>query len=580
MKAVCTKIKDREFYPELDKIGVWYGDAEHRIWQTLYVEKGVLKDVKRKEVLNNMTGRQFNSIRIDLDGKKKGLIEILDQREDDMLVKIEGLQAKIVKEEKKFGVPNKAKKARFKVHQWKRSLQRQTSKLLEVQAELDANIPALCFGSRELFYQQFNWAQHGFASFAEWQQTWKEARSNHFYSVGCGKSLTQEAETGGNQSCTLTLVSYNHEERQLEGTLRLRLPKCQETKDNKYLFFPVKFGHNSQHLYNALVTGQAITYQWLRRKNHWYVHALVEEWNVPIITNRKNGGLGIDYNPLFLSLGFIKHDGNPLWAKDLEHHLEGKSSEEREAIIAELVKQAVLEAYRNQVPVVIEALDFEAKKREWKNAGYNRMLSSFAYHQFHALTLAIAASLGVEVITINPRNTTTIGIVKFQGYGFSKDQAAAIAIVRRGLKFSERVRGRLFSALPLPAAKQSAGDKGRHVTPSWPQLRRGLKLTRNGWQFKGVSVKVKAKADDPKGCRASKQGRGENPPSSTKSATIGLAGPPSSDSAGQRSRGNESSLKAHDLVSVGPRGPTPGDNAVRSPRSTRRKSDIGFCPQG
>jgi len=71
----------------------------------------------------------------------------------------------------------------------------------------------------------------------------------------------------------------------------------------------------------------------------------------------------------------------------------------------------VLRAHRLQISVIVEYLDFDAKKREWKSAGYNRMLSSFAYHQFHAMVRSTAATLGVEVIAINPRNTTTIGIV-------------------------------------------------------------------------------------------------------------------------------------------------------------------------
>ena len=139
------------------------------------------------------------------------------------------------------------------------------------------------------------------------------------------------------------------------------------------------------------------------------------------------------------------------------------------------------------------------------------MLSSFAYRQFHKILLATAARLGVEVITINPRDTTTIGIIKFQGYGVSKDQGAAVAIARRGLEFSERVSGRGFSAPLLPAAKRLARDKSGHVIPSWSRLRRDLKLTSNGWQFKGVSVKAKVGTDSLEGCRTSRQGTGVNP---------------------------------------------------------------------
>ena len=563
MKAVCAKIKDREFYPELDEIGVWYGDAERRIWQSVYVEGQSVKAVKKAEVISNMTGRQFNSIRIDLDGKKKSRVEMLKGQEEDVMAKLESILEKIKLQKKKFGVPTKAKMAHLKVHLWKRQLQQKSCKLLEIQAELDANTPSLCFGSRALFYQQFNWETHGFASFEAWQAAWRAARSNHFYLVGCGKGNFGKCESGGNQSCVLTVNYYDHASQRLTGNLRLRLPKSQETEGCKYLNFPISFGYNSQHLYHALQTGQPITYQWIKRGKVWYVHAMVEEMTVPIVTLRSLGGMGIDCNPAFLSLGIISHDGNPVWFKDLVHKLDGKGSKERETILARLIKEAVCIAQQRRVPIIVEALDFKAKKREWKNAGYNKMLSSFAYRQFHKILLSTAARLGVEVITVNPRDTTTIGIIKFQGYGVSKDQGAAVAIARRGLGFTERVSGRGFSAPLLPAAKRLARDKSGHVTPSWSRLRRDLKLTGNGWQFKGVSVKARAKADSPEGCRTSRQGRGANPQSEQTPPVIRPVEPPTCDAAGVDARPN--------LVSVGARVPTPGGSAVQPPRSTRRK---------
>ena len=318
------------------------------------------------------------------------------------------------------------------------------------------------------------------------------------------------------------------------------------------------------------MTEQPITYQWIKKGKAWHVHAMVEEMLVPIVTNRLLGGLGIDCNPRFLSLGRISHDGNPIWVKDLVHQLEGKSANERKTILAGLVKEAVLLAQKWKIPIIIEMLDFKAKKREWKSAGYNRMLSSFAYSQFHQLIRATAAQLGVEVISINPRDTTTIGIIKFQGYGFSKDQGAAIAIARRGLQFTERVRGRMLTALPLPVTKQLVRDQGRHVMSPWPRLRRSLILTGNGWQFK---VDTKAKARVATARLSDKQtGVGENPLSRKTPVALRPLEPTSSDVTGRKSKSN--------LVSVGARVPTPGGTAVRSPRSTRRKSDIGFYPQG
>ena len=170
--------------------------------------------------------------------------------------------------------------------------------------------------------------------------------------------------------------------------------------------------------------------------------------------------------------------------------------------------------------------------------------------------------MGVEVIAINPRNTTTIGIVKFEGYGISKDQGAAIAIARRGLGFSERVRGRLVTALPLPAPKQLGRDKSRHVLASWSRLRWGLKLTRKGWQLSGTSRKVKGLRDKPVGCRVRKQGRDAGSLSLKVPLTIGSLDQPSGDQVNLASDGL--SCPSSD----GLRCPYQVGNAVRPARSS------------
>jgi IS605 OrfB family transposase len=237
------------------------------------------------------------------------------------------------------------------------------------------------------------------------------------------------------------------------------------------------------------------------------VHATTEAMPIPIVTDRSNGGLGIDLNPMRVVLGRILADGNPISWLPIDYDFRDMSREQRKALMGEMVKQAVLLAQRFRVPLIIERLDFAAKKREWKSAGYNRMLSSFSYKLFYKMLRSTAADLGVQVIEVDPQDTSTIGIVKFgEGYGLSRDEAAALAIARRGLGFSERVSGRLITALPLPV------DKGEHVLALWKRwrkLRRDLKLTGNGWQLKVRKVKaVKTKV-----CRWSKLDRSAGLPS-------------------------------------------------------------------
>jgi hypothetical protein len=87
---------------------------------------------------------------------------------------------------------------------------------------------------------------------------------------------------------------------------------------------------------------------------------------------------------------------------------------------------------------------------------------------------AAAARQGVEVIAVNAAFTSVIGYAKFgPGYGLSVHAAAAVAIARRGLRFSERLRSR--SALPLPAR-----NRGRHVWSDWRRSASGLRALARG----------------------------------------------------------------------------------------------------
>jgi IS605 OrfB family transposase len=121
--------------------------------------------------------------------------------------------------------------------------------------------------------------------------------------------------------------------------------------------------------------------------------------------------------------------------------LSRKSSEQATAILIAVVIALVAAAKALGLPVVIEKLNFRQKKKRLKSAGYNRMLSAFAYKKFHDLMVARCIREGVELMEVNAAYTSIIGELKLGlGLGLSRHQAAACAIGRRGMKFSERAR--------------------------------------------------------------------------------------------------------------------------------------------
>jgi IS605 OrfB family transposase len=128
------------------------------------------------------------------------------------------------------------------------------------------------------------------------------------------------------------------------------------------------------------------------------------------------------------------------------------------------------------LPIVIESLDFAAKKRdlEGSGAGYARMLSSLAYAAIQTTLRRRAARAGVELVAVNPAYTSVIGRVNYaRRYGLSAHCAAAVAIARRAAGLSERVnyvhgsRGRRNTLLTQSECR-------RHVWRQWARVRKDL----------------------------------------------------------------------------------------------------------
>ena len=125
----------------------------------------------------------------------------------------------------------------------------------------------------------------------------------------------------------------------------------------------------------------------------------------------------------------------------------GKSAKQAEALIGDAVAQVVARALQAGKPLVIERLDFSAKRDalEGESPGRSRMLSSFAYGRIKTYFLSRGYREGVEVREVNPAYSSVIGRVLFmERYGLSVDQAAALVLARRSIGCSEGIPGQRF----------------------------------------------------------------------------------------------------------------------------------------
>ena len=338
------------------------------------------------------------------------------------------------------------------VHGKRRRLANLKFRLAGLEADLAAGRVRLCFGSKKLWRKQHHLEQNGYASHEEWQQDWRDVRSNEFFVLG------SRDETAGRQLC---VASVND-----DGTLtlRLRMPDSLAGRHGKYLVVPnVRFAYGHEKVLAALgsnteyvvyrrehgekearvtALGQAISYRFKRDSKGWRVFATTELPEVEVTTDRRRGAVGVDLNADHLAVAETDASGNCINAWRVPLVTYGKNTNQAEALIGDAVASVVQYAREVGKPIVIERLDFRQKKAvlEGESHRYSRMLSSFSYGKIKAYFVSRSYRQGVEIHQVNPAYSSVLGRVKFmERYGLTVHQAAALVLARRLLGCSERI---------------------------------------------------------------------------------------------------------------------------------------------
>ena len=393
---------------------------------------------------HGIPARLFNAVRVSLEGKVSAVRAA--QR-----LRVDGLERRIARAE--WQVAQAEEQGRWQqVHQKRRRLANLRHRLVGLEADIAAGRVRLCFGSKRLWRKQHHLEQNGYASHAEWQQDWRDARSNEFFVLG------SRDETSGCQLCVASLADDGR------LTLRLRLPDSLAEQHGKYLVIKgVRFayghgqvlaalGNNAEYAAyrrkhgekaaRATTLGQAISYRFKRDAKGWRVFVSTEMMDVPVVTDRRRGALGVDLNADHLAVADTDASGNCINAWRVPLVTYGKNTNQAEALIGDAVAGVVQYACEVGKPIVIERLDFRQKKAalEGESRKYSRMLSSFSYGKIKAYFISRGHREGVEVHQVNPAYSSVIGRVKFmERYGLSIHQAAALVLARRLLGYSERI---------------------------------------------------------------------------------------------------------------------------------------------
>jgi IS605 OrfB family transposase len=297
---------------------------------------------------------------------------------------------------------------------------------LDSARELGQDPRKVVFGGRKLFEQLKRKHLSGKAR-ERLRREWKEKRQGLLYSRG-------DAAKKGNANLRL-------ESR--DGALWLRV----NLGNGGYVRAQVRTSH--PHLKTLLQRAYAsLPYNVTLRLEDGkvYAHFTWSEGLPPPVHTRANGVLGVDVNadPYHLALVVVSPDGN------LKRHLTLSLEEAdrapnkgaKELALWKVAHQVVAIAEEHGVAIATEKLKYLRKSRRGDGSGrpFRRKQHRFAYRSLLEKIHSLARKRGVEVLEVNPQDTSTIGALKYApGLSLSKDVAAAYVIGRRALGFEEKL---------------------------------------------------------------------------------------------------------------------------------------------
>ncbi len=477
-------------YSFLDEMARLYSQIERVMHLRLNSGEKIGKIEKSLQFIYQVDSTTVRNVYHNLKGKHQSITELQKTQAKDLKTTISSINQTISQYErrikKKIKQQQSIKKERFIIHQKKRRLAIKKQKLAKLNQRIKSKKVTLCFGTKKLFLAQYNLKENGYKSQNEWLDDWRNARNSNFLMVG------SKTYKGGNQLCRL----------ERNGNLTITVPPClMKQFGGKISCNGVKFRYGQNFIDIALTptshkrgqqvrngTEKPVTHRFIKRNKKWYLHTHVDYPDIPYISHRKNGAVGIDLNADNLAWSYCDGEGNLKRLGQINFALRDKSSGQITHILSLAIGQIIEVASGYECPIVIEKLDFSLKKAQARenHKTYAKMLSGFAYSKFNDLVRSKARLAGIETIEVNPAYSSLIGLTKYMSlYGLNSDTAAALVLARRGLGLSERLSRQLYAFV-------SPVDDTKHVWSYWARISKLLSGCHRHSYF-GMRVRVGVK---------------------------------------------------------------------------------------
>ncbi len=149
-------------------------------------------------------------------------------------------------------------------------------------------------------------------------------------------------------------------------------------------------------------------------------------------------------DPYHLALAVVAPDGNLKrhLALSLEEVDRAENRGAKELVLWKVAHRVVSLALEHGVAIATERLKYLRKTTRGDGTGraFRRKEHRFAYASLLRKVHSLARKRGVQVVEVNPQDTSTIGMLKYAPQlSLSKDVAAAYVIGRRALGFKEKL---------------------------------------------------------------------------------------------------------------------------------------------
>lgn len=177
-----------------------------------------------------------------------------------------------------------------------------------------------------------------------------------------------------------------------------------------------------------------------------------------VISDRRNGAMGVDFNQHSLDWTIVDYYGNLAAGGNIALSTQDRTSEQTKDAVSKAVSQLFEIAAQYRVPLIFEDLSFKKNSENFKSKGkkFARMASNLPFATFKELVQQKSYRTGIAIRFVNPAFTSIIGLYKYMAkYGLSSGTAAGMVIARRGLGFKEAIPESLINSEMFPEDNKS-----------------------------------------------------------------------------------------------------------------------------